>query len=151
MANNNHVASRTAAGFGNFKIAEARGVSIAATGNALVTMPILDGGLTNSGANLTSGVAIVRRVTIANYGAGNINTANVSVGWTNDGGNLVANLQTLTTMTANNMYYDLTLSGTANTTMVNGNVSSVLFFNLSAGNVAAATVDVSIYGDIVKP
>jgi hypothetical protein len=92
----------------------------------------------------------VRRITISSQGSGNINTANISVGWTNDGGNLVANAQTLTTMTANNTWLDLIMSGTANTTMLNGNVSSTLYLNVGT-SAANAVVRVSVYGDIVRP
>lgn len=150
MANNNRVGDRTAESFGYFKIASARGVNIAATGNAIVAMPILDGGLTASGANTSSGVAIVRRITIGNYTAGNLAVANVSVGWTNDGGNLVANAQILSSITTNNMFQDLTISPIGNNTFVNGNVSSVLYFNMVANAVASGTVDVVVTGQVIK-
>jgi hypothetical protein len=35
-------------------------------GNAVITIPLLSGGLTNSGNTTTSGAVIVRRVTIQN-------------------------------------------------------------------------------------
>ncbi len=151
MASDNHVSSRTPQAFGNYLLARARNVPISATGNNLANLAVLDGGLTPSGSNVTSGCAIVRRITISNYGAGDIHTANVSMGWTNDGANLVANAQLLTNATANNTYADLTLSAVGNTTMLNGNVSSALFFNLvaNAGG-AGTTVDVSVYGDLIK-
>jgi hypothetical protein len=151
MANNNAVHSRTPLGFGNYKLGEVRGVSLAATGNAIASIPILDGGLTNSGNTATSGAAIVRRITVSNFVSGSLTTANVSVGYTNDGANLVANVQSLSSITANSTYQDLTLSATANTTPVSGNVSSTLYVNLSAGNSASAVVDVSVYGDVLKP
>lgn len=148
MSNANHVSSRTPQSFGLYTLAEQRGVSLATTGNAIVSLPVLGGGLTGSGNTVTSGAAIVRRITIANYSGGNLAAANISVGFTNDGANLVANAQTLTTLTANNQYLDLTLSATGNTTMLNGNISSTLYVNVVAS--AAASVDVQVLGQVIK-
>lgn len=151
MANNNSVHSRTPVAFGNYLLGEARNVNIAATGNAIATIPIMEGGLTASGSNVTSGVAIVRRITIGNYSAGNCGALNVSVGWTNDGANLVVNAATVASLTANNMFQDLTLNATANNTFINGNVSNALFFNVVGGQVANGTVDLRVEGCVVKP
>lgn len=149
MASDNHVSSRTPLSFGSYRLASGT-ANLAATGNALVAMPVLGGGLTNSGANVTSGAAIVRRITVSSLASGDIHTANVSVGYTNDGANLVANAQTLTNITANGTYQDLTLSAYANTTMISGNVSPTLYVNLVANAAATGLVEVRVYGELVK-
>ena len=150
MANDNHVASRTPQAFGFYTLAAANGINVAAAANAVVSLPVLGGGLTGSGNTATSGAAIVRRITIGNYTAGNCAALNVSVGWTNDGGNLVANAQALTLVTGNNMFQDLTLSATGNNTFLNGNVSSVLYLNVVSGQVANGTVSLKVLGDTFK-
>lgn len=150
MASDNHVASRTPLSFGAYNVGVARGVSLGATGNAVVAIPLLGGGLTGSGSSTTSGVVALRKITIGNYTGGNLSTVNVSVGYTNDGANLVANAQILSSITANNQFQDLTLSATGNNTFMNGNVSSTLFLNLVANAVANATVDVVVQGSTFR-
>lgn len=150
MASDGHVASRTPQAFGYYTLGAARNVNVAATANAVATIPVLSGGLTGSGSNVTSGVAIVRKITIGNYSGGNLAALNVSVGWTNDGGNLVSNAAVLSSITTNNMFQDLTLNATANNTFLNGNVSNALFVNVAGGPVANATVDVFVYGSTFK-
>lgn len=150
MANSNAVHSRTPHAFGYYVLGSAI-ANVAATANAVVALPILGGGLTNSGSNVTSGAAIVRRITIGNYSAGNCAALNVSVGWTNDGGNLVSNAAVLSTITANNMFQDLTISATGNNTFINGNVSSTLFLNVVGGGVANGTVEIHVLGDVFRP
>ena len=148
MSSENHVSSRTPNSFGNYRIASGI-ANLSAVANAVVAMPILGGGLTGSGANNTSGAVIVRRITVTSRNNGNVNSANVSVGWTNDGGNLVANAQVLTNITANNTYTDLTMSGTANSALLTGNVSSTLFVNVGT-SAAANIVTFNVYGDVVQ-
>lgn len=150
MSNGNRVSARTPQAFGNYTIGAARGVSLNATGNNIANIAILGGGLTGSGNTVTSGVAAVRRVTIINYSGGNIALANVSVGQTSDGGNLVANAQTLSSITANNMFQDLTISATGNNTLLNGNVSNVLYVNLVANAQANVLVDIFVQGSVYK-
>jgi hypothetical protein len=150
MASDNSVHSRTPKAFGDYTLAAGRGVNIAATGNAIVSLPFLDGGLTNSGSNVTSGACTIRRITVGNYSSGNCAALNVSVGWTNDGGNLVAAAQLLTSITANNQWQDLTLNATGNNTFLNGNVSSVLYLNVVANAVANGTIDVLVQGQTFR-
>lgn len=148
MSNEIMVAGRKPAAFGSYKIADGL-ANLSAVANAVVSLPILGGGLTNSGANNSSGAVIVRRITVTSRNNGNVNSANVSVGWTNDGGNLVANAQVLTNLTANNTYQDLTLSATANSSLLTGNVSSVLYVNVGT-SAAANIVTFNVYGDVVQ-
>ena len=150
MASNSHVSSRTPDVFGYYKIAEARGVSLASANNAIAVMPVLGGGLSGSGATNTSGAAVIRRVTVSNFVSGNIGYANITIGLTNDGGNVYAS-GVMANLTANSTWQDLTLSATAGNTMISGNVSSTLFVNLAANATANAAVNVMVYGDIINP
>ena len=84
MANPDSVAQNTASNFGNYAIASATAVPLGTTGNAVVALPILGGGLTVGGNAATSGAVIVRRVTVQNP-SGNVATGNVSIITSNDG------------------------------------------------------------------
>ena len=66
MANADSVAQNTASSFGNYAIASANTVSLGTTGNAVVALPFLTGGLTVGTSAANSGSVIVRRVTIQN-------------------------------------------------------------------------------------
>ena len=57
MANPDSVSQNTAANFGNYAIAGTTAASLAATGNAVVALPILSGGLT-AGTGTFQDVAI---------------------------------------------------------------------------------------------
>jgi hypothetical protein len=150
MTTANAVDTQLPTSFGNYVVASAHGVNIAATGNAVVTLPLMGGGITNSGANVSSGVIALRRITIGNYSAGNLAALNVSVGQTNDGANLVAAAQLLSSITTNNMWQDLTLNATGNNTFLNGNVSQCLFLNIVANAVANGTVDITVQGSTFR-
>jgi hypothetical protein len=150
MSNANRVGARTPLHFNQYVVASARGVSLGTVANAVVAMPLLDGGLTGSGSSATSGQVIIRGINVQNPSA-LANTTTISVGYSNDGANLWANSQTLTNITGTGTYQDLTLSNKANTTTMNGNVSAVLFVNVTANAVANATCDVVVYGNVVNP
>ena len=111
---------------------------------------ILSGGLSNSGSTQTSGMAVIRRITVTDPST-DISSVSISVGSNSTGGSLVANAAALSSLTAINTYQNLTLSNSANTTCLNGNVSSALFVNQTAGTVSGATYDIYIYGDVFKP
>jgi len=84
MAQSDSVAQNTSIQFGNYLIASATGVSLAATGNAVAALPILIGGITAGTSTATSGAVIVRRVTVQNASA-NVSTGNVTIHTSNDG------------------------------------------------------------------
>lgn len=150
MSNANRVGANTPTQFGAYALASARGVSLAATGNAIANLAFIGGGLSNSGSTATSGQAIVRNIVVRNPSA-NISTTTISIGYSSDGANLWANNQTLSTLTAINKYQNLVLSATANTTCMNGNVSSVLYVNVNSNVVANATCDIYVFGELVAP
>lgn len=150
MASMNNLAASTPQDIGSYAVGTVQGVSLGTAANAVIAIPMLSGGLTQSGNTTTSGSVILRRVTVRNPN-GNVSGTSVSIGQTNDGGNLVVNASALTTLTAVNKYQDLPLSATANTTCVNGNISSTLYLNVTAGATANGYVDVYIFGDVVNP
>ena len=150
MANPNAVGSNTADSFGNYAIGRATGVSLATVGNAVVAIPLLQGGLTNTGNLTGSGEVIIRRVTIQNPNA-SASLANVNITTTNDGNtsNAVVATVSLANLTAVNRFQDLTVASPyALTTTINGANTSALYVNVT--NAASALVDIRIYGDTVS-
>jgi len=151
MANPDSVAQNTALSFGNYAIAQASAVPLGSTGNAVVSLPILVGGLTNSGNVTGSGGVIVRRVTVQNP-SGNIGTANVSILTSSDGNasNAVVAATVLSNLTAVGTYQDLTIASPySTTTALTGNITQALYVKVNTA-VANATVDIRIYGDTVS-
>jgi len=145
MANMDSVGQNTQDSFGSYRVATVtQPISLAATGNAVVALPILKGGLGGTGQ------LILRRITVANLTnsaggtAPSAALANISIGTTNDGANLVANAQTLTSVTSATAFQDLTLSATANASAV---TADVLFVNIGT-SVANAQVFITVYGDL---
>jgi len=146
MSNQNRVGSETQDGFGNKRIANITvPFSLATTANAVVALPILSGG--SSGSTKY----IIRRITVSNLSnsaggaAPSAATANVTVGTTKDGANLVANTTTLTNLTSNTTFVDLTLNTATLKTLYTANT---LFVNVTA-NVANAQAFIAVYGDVV--
>ena len=149
MANADAVGQNTPDSFGNFAIGGVTGASLATAGNAVVAIPFLKGGLTNSGNLTGSGQVIIRRVTVQNPNT-SVSLANVSICTSNDGNatNAVVSTVSLANLTAVNKFQDLTVASPfALTTTVNGANTSALFLNVS--NAAAGVVDIRIYGDVV--
>jgi hypothetical protein len=150
MANPNAVGSNTPDSFGAYAIGRATGVSLATVGNAVVAIPLLQGGLTNAGALAGSGEVIIRRVTVQNPNA-SASLANVNITTTNDGNtsNAVVATVSLANLTAVNRFQDLTVASPyALTTTINGANTSALYVNVT--NAASALVDIRIYGDTVS-
>jgi hypothetical protein len=127
-------------------------VSVATAGNAVVVIPILSGGLTNSGNAATSGSVIIRRITVQNPNS-NVSTANVAISLSSAGNMATANILVanvvLSALTATGKWTDLTVAGdyAANTT-VSGNTTSALFVNVNTA-VTGGAVDIKVYGDVV--
>ena len=151
MANPDAVAQNTAANFGNYSIASASAVSLATTGNAIVALPILLGGLTQGNAIVNSGGVIVRRVTVQNPG-GNVAAANVAILTTNDGNvsNAVVASTVLANLTTTGTYQDLTVATPySTTTSLSGLTVQALFVKINTAS-ANGTVDIRVYGDTVN-
>ena len=151
MANPDSVGQLTIDSFGYGMVAQIRATALNTAGNAVVTLPLLRGGLTNSGNATTSGSVIIRRITVQNP-SGSIASANVSITTSNDGNTsnaVVANV-VLSTVSAVNKFQDLTIAGAygANTA-VSGNTTSALFVNVNTASGNANTVDICVFGQVV--
>jgi len=152
MANPDSVAQYTLDSFGNGRIAVVKATQLNTTGNAVVVLPILSGGLTNANAAVGSGSVIVRRITVQNA-SGSVASANVSITTTNDGNisNAVVANVTLANLTGGGKYQDLTINGAygANTS-VTGFVTQALYVNVNTASGNSNTVDIAVYGDVVS-
>lgn len=147
MANPDSVGQNTQDSFSNYRLGVIRATQLNTAGNAVITIPLLSGGLNNSGNTATSGAVIVRRVTVQNP-SGSIASANVSIGTTNDGANLVTANTVLSSVSAVGKFQDV--SSTATTTAVSGNVTSCLYVNVNTASGNANTVDIIVWGDVVN-
>lgn len=141
MAFTNHIGSQRGDGFGNKRIGHAPVVSLAATGNTVVQIPMM------------GSEYILRRIVVsapANSAGGtvpNMSTGNVTILTSSDGNttNAVANAQTLTNVTAAHTWQDLTLAtATATTSYTSGSL-----YVLVGTTVANSTVQISVFGDVV--
>ena len=147
MANPDSLAQQTAAVIGNYAIASATGVNLGTTGNAVVALPILTGGLT-VGANVaSSGSVIVRRVTIQNP-SGNVSTGNVSILTSNDGNtsNAIVAAAALSSLTGTGTFQDMTIAG--GNVLVSGATTQALYVKVNTA--VTGTVDIRVYGDTVN-
>jgi len=151
MANLDSVAQNTPVSFGSYALVSAGQVSIGSTGNAVVSLPILVGGLTVGGSTSSSGQVILRRITVQNANA-NVALGNVSILTTNDGNtsNAVVAATLLSNLTTVDKFQDLTIASPylASTT-INGYNTQALYVKVNTA-VANATVDIRIYGDTVS-
>jgi len=151
MANLDSVAQNTPVNFGSYALVSVGQVSIGSTGNAVVSLPILLGGLTVGGSTSSSGQVILRRITVQNANA-NVALGNVSILTTNDGNasNAVVAATLLSNLTAVDKFQDLTIASPylASTT-INGYNTQALYVKVNTA-VANATVDIRIYGDTVS-
>ena len=147
MANPDSVSQKYSDSFGNYAIASAQGVSLATTGNAVVALPILSGGLTAGNSVATSGGVIVRRVTIQNP-SGNVGTGNITILSSNDGNtsNAVVAAVTLSSLTATGTFQDVAISG--GNVAVSGYNTQALY--VKVGTAVSGTVDIRVYGDTVN-
>lgn len=151
MASHDAVGRLYPENFGDFALGSAK-VSVNAIGNAVVAIPILSGGLTNSGNAATSGSVIIRRITVQNpnadVSAAYISMSIVSSGSISGANAVVANVA-LSNLNAVGRWQDLTVAGAygANTT-ISGNTTSALYVNVHTA-VTGGTVDIKVYGDVV--
>jgi hypothetical protein len=149
MASSDAVGQNTQDSFGSFRIAFAPALSLAATGNAVATLPILGGGIGN-------GSYIIRRITVtnpANTAGGTVPSlasANVTIITSNDGNtsNAVTTAvgQVLGNVTAVNTWQDLTLVAGAATSAYTANA---LFVKVGVA-AANTSVNISVWGDVVS-
>jgi len=152
MANPDSVSQYYLDSFGNGRIGSAQVVSLATVGNVTATIPLLNGGLTNSGNVTGSGAVIVRRVTVNNP-TGSVSSAYVTITTSNDGNasNAVVANVALANMTATGRYQDLTIAQPyLSNTVVSGSVTQALYVNVTTASGNANTVNFQVYGDVVS-
>lgn len=132
--NSNHVGANYPDSFGNYVICSASAVPINAVSNTAAVMSV-------QGTSY-----IVRRVTISNANA-TCATANVSILTTSDGAtaNAIFGKTQLSNVTSNTTFQDI--APVANAV---SNVYSSGALYLKVDTAVNATVDVSVYGDIVN-
>jgi hypothetical protein len=149
MANSDSVSQFYLDSFGNGRIGVVQATALNTAGNAVITIPLLSGGLTNAGAALGSGSVIVRRITVNNP-SGSVASANISISTTNDGANAVVSTVNLGNLTAAGKYQDLTIASPySTTTAITGYTTQALYVNVSAASGNNNTVTICVYGDVV--
>jgi len=137
MANFSHVGSNTPDQFGSYKLFSSNGVNIAATGNAVATLNLLQGTK-----------YVIRRITVSDANK-DISSGNVTIITSSDGNasNAVANNTVLSNVTAaTTKYQDLGLSAGALATVYS---STALYVKVNTA-VTGGTCDINVYGDIVS-
>lgn len=149
MANADSVGQNTQDSFSNYRLAVVRAQTLNTAANAVITLPLLSGGLTNSGNAATSGGIIVRRITVQNP-SGSIASANVSVGITSDGANLITANTVLSSVSAVGKFQDVAVSATYQTTAITGDQTQCLYVNVNTASGNANTVDIVVWGDVVS-
>jgi hypothetical protein len=154
MANPDSVSQNTQDSFSNYRLGVIRATQLNTTGNAVITIPLLNGGLTNSGSTASSGGVIVRRITVQNP-SGDVSSANVAISVQSTGNVATANAVVanvvLTNLNAAGRYQDLTVaSGYGANTTVSGNTTSCLYVNVNTASGNANTVDIVVWGDVVN-
>jgi len=152
MSSADSVSQLTLDSFGYGRVALIRATALNTTGNAVVAIPLLSGGLTNGGTVASSGSVIIRRITVQNP-SGSVASANVSITTSNDGNisNAVVANVVLSTVSATARFQDLTINGAygANTA-VSGNTTSALYVNVNTASGNANTVDIAVFGEVVS-
>jgi hypothetical protein len=154
MSSADAVAQLTLDSFGYGRVALIRATPLNTTGNAVITIPFLGGGLTNGGGVANSGGVIVRRITIQNP-SGSVSSANIAISVQSNGNiasaNAVVANVVLSTITATGMYQDLTVAGAygANTA-VSGSTTSALYVNVNTASGNNNTVDIAVFGEVVS-
>lgn len=147
MANADSVGQLYLDSFSNGRIGVIRSTTLNTAGNAVITIPILSGGLTNGGGVANSGGVIVRRVTIQNN-TGNVSNANVSISATSDGANLITANTVLSVMSDVGRYVDINAAAPYTSNIVSGSVTQCLYVNINAIANNGNTVDICVYGDV---
>jgi hypothetical protein len=149
MSNADSVAQLTLDSFGNSKLTNIKATQLNTAGNAIISMPILSGGLTNGGAVANSGGVIIRRITVQNP-TGTVASAYVSISATNDGGNVIVANVALSTVSSTGKYQDLTIASPYTANVVSGYVTQALYVNVNVVSGNANTVEIAVYGDVVS-
>lgn len=150
MANTNDLASYTQVWVSNWLLGLVSGVPLGVAANAIVTIPIMQGGVT---ANVAGGNYIVRRVTARNpsatVAAANVNITSPTLGMLAYSG--MANLS------ATGKFVDFQIGQTATGNVFSASPASnqglsdnFLYVNIQAAAAANNTVDIAVYGELLQ-
>ena len=151
MANSNRVGALYLDSFGYGVLGKLTAQSLATTGTAQIKIPLLSGGLTNSGSTANSGGVIVRQITVQNP-SGSVASADIGITISSAGNmgasNVVVANVTLSSVSAAGKYQDLTVAYPANTE-ITGNQTQALYVNVNTASGNSNTVDIVVYGQVV--
>jgi hypothetical protein len=152
MANSNRVGALYLDSFGYGVLGKLSAQSLATTGTAQIKIPLLSGGLTNSGAVANSGGVIVRQITVQNP-TGSVASADIGITISSAGNmgasNVVVANVTLSSVSAAGKYQDLTVAYPANTE-ISGSQTQALYVNVNTASGNSNTVDIVVYGQVVS-
>jgi hypothetical protein len=154
MANPDAVAQLYLDSFGSGRIGFGSLANVSAVANAVVSIPFLSGGLTNSGNVTGSGSVILRRIT-ANSPTGNVSAAYVTITTSADGNtatnNVVVANVALANLTSVGRFQDLTIAQPyLSNTAVAGSTTQSLYVNVTVAGGGSNTVNFNVYGDVVS-
>jgi hypothetical protein len=147
MANADSVGQLYLDSFGQGRLATITATKLNTTGNAVVALPFLGGGLTKGNATTNSGQVVIRRITVCNP-SGSVSSANISISTTSDGSNVIANATTLSSVSGAVTFQDVAIN--AGNVAVSGFNSQALFVNVGTASGNENTVDIRVYGDVVS-
>lgn len=149
MANTNNLASYNQVSVSNWLLGSASGVALGVAANAIVTIPILSGGVTG---NVAGGNYIVRRITARNP-SGAVTTANVVIASPSLGP--IAQ-QGMANLTATGKFVDFIFNSvaagnvaTASPAINQGLPDNFLYVNIQAAAAANNTVDIAVFGEVL--
>ena len=147
MANADAVGQLYLDSFGQGRLATITATKLNTSGNAVVALPLLGGGLTKGNSTLTSGGVIIRRITVCNP-SGSVASGNISISTTSDGANLVTANTVLSSVSGAVTFQDIAITG--GNVLVSGFTSQALFVNINTVSGNDNTVDIRVYGDVVS-
>lgn len=147
MANADSVGQLYLDSFGEGRLATITATKLNTTGNAVVALPFIGGGLTKGNATTNSGQVVIRRITVCNP-SGAVSSANISISTTSDGSNVIANATTLSSVSGAVTFQDVAIN--AGNVAVSGFNSQALFVNVGTASGNENTVDIRVYGDVVR-
>lgn len=147
MANADSVGQLYLDSFGEGRLATITATKLNTTGNAVVALPFIGGGLTKGNATTNSGQVVIRRITVCNP-SGSVSSANISISTTSDGANVIANATVLSSVSGAVTFQDVAIN--AGNVAVSGFNSQALFVNVGTASGNQNTVDIRVYGDVVS-
>ena len=135
--------------FGNARLATVTATQLNTSGNAVIAIPLIGGGLTAGLGTANSGGVIIRRVTVMNP-TGTVALANVSITTSNDGNisNAVVGNVVFASVSGTVKFQDLTIVG--GNVAVSGFTTQALYVNVNTASGNENTVDIRVYGDVIS-